>query len=140
MERWKGKGEEECLKGSHLKCWPLTRSGEKYLKTITIFLLKKRHGPLGVHGLAYRVAIDAVSRHTRCTVAEICNLNQAVTVEQHVAGLDVAVNGVFRLVQIPSRVKLEIQILAAGPSQEGRECNTSTIQNVSMRLCGMRGD
>jgi hypothetical protein len=65
-------------------------------------------------------------------VAEICNLNQAVAVEQHVAGLDVAVYGVFRLVQIPSRVKLEIQILAAGPRQEGRECNTSTNQNVTM--------
>jgi len=42
-------------------------------------------------------------RHRRRAVAKISDLHKAIAVEEQVAGLYVAVNGVLRLVQVPAR-------------------------------------
>ena len=78
----------------------MIRSGEKYLRKTS--QLNEICAAIA-HGLTDSVSVHAVRRNRRHAVAKISDLQQAVTVEEQVAGLDVSVNRVLRLVQVPER-------------------------------------
>ena len=65
---------------------------------VTMFHRRKR---ADLHGLTDGVAVNAEGGDRRRAVAKVCDLDEAVAVQEHVAGLDVAVDGVLLLVQIP---------------------------------------
>ena len=62
-------------------------------------------------------------------MAKICDLHQAVAIQKHVAGLDVAVDGVLLLVEIPARVYYKG--CKCGLQQKNGSC-TRAIQSVTI--------
>ena len=67
--------------------------------------------------MADGVAVHAVGGHRGRAVAKVCDLDEAVAVQEHVAGLDVAVDGVLLLVEIPARVYCITKVANAGCSK-----------------------